>query len=286
MTLKLPLLVKTTAGIVIPALSNCSVKLRKLVMPLKLGIDAPVFELRNAISRILLNTAGAVLLNVTLPPKLFANDPNKISELAVATPKMTEPLVAVITPLCVIDPPAVTVKLPFKVAAGIAMLALSKIKVKLRRLVIPLRLGIEALVLLLRIAMSCILVSAAGEVLLNKMLVPKSFANEANKISEPAADTPNVAVLVSPILIMPLCEIVPLATTSIFPVTDTVGMLILELSNIRVKLRKVAGKVGIEADALMLRKPKSRTVPLPPNETPPLKLLACVLKRISEAIAF
>ena len=105
--LKLPLLVNVMAGNAMAALSNCNVKLRKLLMPVKLGNAAPALVLRKPMSRIFVKVppkTGAVV------PKLLACVFNRISEVAVETAKVVAPPVAVMTPDCVIEPPAVNDK--------------------------------------------------------------------------------------------------------------------------------------------------------------------------------
>ena len=106
---RLPL--RLTAPKLMPALSKSNVRLRKLVNPVKLGVAAAAFTFLIATSRMSDNPAGAVLLNtMALDPKSLACVFNKISEFAALTPKVVVPAFAVITPVCVILPPAVKVK--------------------------------------------------------------------------------------------------------------------------------------------------------------------------------
>ena len=105
--IKLPPLVKVTAGNAIAALSKYKVKLRKLVKPLKLGTLAPLLTFRMDTSRILLFVPPKTNADV---PKSFNCEPNKISELAAVTATVVVPPVTVITPLSLILPPEVTLK--------------------------------------------------------------------------------------------------------------------------------------------------------------------------------
>jgi len=104
---KLPPFVKVSAGKAIAAVSNCSVKLRKLVKPVKLGNTAPALMLRRETSRIFVcvppNTSAAV-------PKLFACVPNKMSDVGALTATVVVPPVAVMVPVSLIVPPAMSDK--------------------------------------------------------------------------------------------------------------------------------------------------------------------------------
>lgn len=85
---------------------NVTVKLRKLLKPVKLGSNAAAFVLRIFTSRILVSVpvnTGATA------PKLFACD-NKISEFNTVEDNVKVPPVTVKAPVCVMLPPAVKVK--------------------------------------------------------------------------------------------------------------------------------------------------------------------------------
>lgn len=130
---KLPPLVKVAAGNAIAELGNVTVKLRRLLKPVKLGNAAAALTLLIFTSRILSKVpanTGAVL------PRLFACV-NKISEFRAVAAKVSVPPVAVSTPVCVILPPAVKVKfcptvdapstkaMPFVTATALAPLLLN-----------------------------------------------------------------------------------------------------------------------------------------------------------------
>ena len=100
----LPLFVKVIAGRAIAALLNVSVKLRRLVNPVKLGSTAPLLILRNEKSRIFDLVPPKTKADV---PKSLACVPSKISEPDAVTATVVAPPVAVITPDSVILPPAV-----------------------------------------------------------------------------------------------------------------------------------------------------------------------------------
>jgi len=104
---KLPPFVKVSAGKAIAAVSNCRVKLRKFVKPVKLGNIAPALILRSETSRIFVcvppNTSAAV-------PKLLACVPSSMSEVGAVTATVVVPPVAVIAPTSLIVPPAMSDK--------------------------------------------------------------------------------------------------------------------------------------------------------------------------------
>lgn len=103
---KFPPLVKVVAAKDIAALLNVNVKFRRLVIPVKLGIAAPAFELFREISRIFVKVPANTGAEV---PKLFVWVSN-ISEATAVTLNVLAPPVAVNAPVCVIDPPAVTLR--------------------------------------------------------------------------------------------------------------------------------------------------------------------------------
>jgi len=138
----------------------------------------PTLDAANTVAMLLTNETLLVPLleKVTAPDKLLPAVFNVIALLPAVkldVPGTTN------APVCVIAPPAVADKLPplVKVTAGNAIAALSNIIVKLRKLVKPAKLGIVEPAFTLRIEISRIFASDAGAVLLNKMPVPKSFAN-------------------------------------------------------------------------------------------------------------
>ena len=137
--MKVPLAVN--AGSVIAALSNVSVRLRKLVRPVRVGTVAPAFTLRRPRSRML----DWVPPRVTAPVRLFACVFKRMSDPATVVARVVVPG-TVIAPVCVRAPPAVTVRLPPAVSAsvGSAIGALSNVRVRLRRFVNPTSDGIVA----------------------------------------------------------------------------------------------------------------------------------------------
>ena len=104
---KLPPLVNVIAGKAIAAVSNCNVKLRKLLKPVKLGNTAPAFVLRRDTSRIFDSVPPNTNAEV---PKLLACVPSKMSDVAAVTATVVVPPAAVIGPVSLIVPPAVSDK--------------------------------------------------------------------------------------------------------------------------------------------------------------------------------
>ena len=139
--LKLPPLFRVMAGSAMAVFVKSRVKLRKLVNPVRLGTVAEELVFSILTSRILL----VVPAKERVLAKLLAAVPKLISELGAVTLKLVVPG-TVKAPVCVIAPPAVMVRLPLLVSVtdGNATAALVKSRVKLRKLVNPVKLGTVA----------------------------------------------------------------------------------------------------------------------------------------------
>ncbi len=135
--LRLPAAV--TAGKAIGALSNVSVRFRRLVTPANDGIEALPFTLRRPMSRTFVNVPP----NSTAPVKLLACWSKRKSEPATVVARLVVPP-TVAGPDWLIDPPAVRVRLPLAFSAGRVIGALSKVSVRLRKLVNPASTGTVA----------------------------------------------------------------------------------------------------------------------------------------------
>ena len=185
MAAKFPLAVR--AGRTIGAVSNVSVRLRRLVRPATAGTVAPAFALRRPRSRMLV----WVPPKAVAPPKLFAWVSRRMSDPATVVARVVVPG-TVIAPVCVMDPPAVTFRLPPAVSAsvGSAIGAVSNVSVRLRRFVRPASEGMVAPALILRNPTSRILANVPP----NKTALPRLLACVSSRRSDPATVVASVVV--------------------------------------------------------------------------------------------
>ncbi len=158
------------------------------------------------------NTVAMVFVKLAVPAPLLVKDTAPVNTLAcVAVIELAPALKLVVpgtvnAPDCVIAPPAIALKLPLlvRVIAGNAMAAVSNCKDKLRKLLKPAKLGNVAPLLALRKPTSRIFATVPPKA---RVLVPKMLALVFSRISEAAAVT--MAVMLPPVVMMPLCEIEP-----------------------------------------------------------------------------